>query len=111
MDKTVDQPHSDSEVNEKFFSTSLFIIQNVYLEISVSNVNAENCFDEGANQEITDGDVSQENIVGAAGELGEVSESDAEQNIGYGSDQSEEQLREDQQHSSQLLHVHFTHSP
>ena len=63
-----------------------------YLDEGITDVYAEYRLDEGADDEVTHRDVGEDDIVGGAREVWEISECDPQHYVDHGTDQSEEQL-------------------
>ena len=76
-----------------------------YLDEGITDVYAEYRLDEGADDEVTDRDVGEDDIVGGAGEVGEISECDPQHDIDHGTKQSEEKLGKYQQSRLARLHL------
>ena len=76
-----------------------------YLAEGITDVYAEHRLDEGADDEVTDRDVGEDDIVGGTGEVGEISECDPQHYIDHGTEQSEEKLRKDQESRLARLHL------
>ena len=75
-----------------------------YLDERIADVYAENGLDEGADDEVTDRDVGQDDVVGRAGKVGEIPEGDTEEDVDDCTDQRVEELGKYQDCRPSRLH-------
>ena len=74
--------------------------------MSISNVDSRGRFDEGAGDEVGEGEVGEEHVIGGGRHVRQVLESDQHQVVGERPQDCEHHLRHDQAPGHQDLSVH-----
>ena len=68
-----------------------------YLSVGIADKDWSHGFDNCATENVAEGEIEDEDIVGGAGEVREISEDDEEENVEEWSKHSEEELRDNKE--------------